>query len=224
MRTSTLAGYINQQWQNHACPQADCVVTAGTPVVVTANATTSGIDFALSLGARISGKVTDASNSQVLTNVAVGVFTSTGVNLGNVNTDLSGNYTTSGLPPGTYYLRTSTPVLFVNNQQLAFVDQLWSGTQCVPACLNPTAGTPITITNADTSGVNFALSRGGMIAGGVIDAATSVGLPSVTVQIYTAAGVLAKSAGTNPAGGYTIAGLPPGTYYARTSMPSGVYL
>ena len=38
-------------------------MTAGTPVVVTGTATMSGINFALALGGRISGKVTDASNS-----------------------------------------------------------------------------------------------------------------------------------------------------------------
>ena len=140
-----------------------------------------------------------------------------------MNTDASGNYTTSGLPPGTYFVRTSTGPLFVNNQPLAFVDQLWSGTQCVPACLNATVGTPVTVTSgATTSNVNFALSRGGSISGAVIDAGTGNGL-SVNVQIYTSAGVFAKAAGTNAAGGYTVAGLPPGTYYARTSVFSGLF-
>jgi hypothetical protein len=205
------------------CPQSACLPTSGTAVVVN-GATVSGIDFALTAGGRISGKVTDASNSQGLSNVAVQVFSSSGVNLGAVTTDSSGNYTTSGLPPGTYFLRTATGPLFVNNQPLAFVDQLYTGTQCVPACLNPTAGTPVTVTSfTTTSGIDFALSRGGSIAGGVIDADTEVGLASVGVQIYTDAGVLAKAATTNRSGGYTVAGLPPGTYYARTSMPNGVF-
>ena len=51
-----------------------------------------------------------------LTNVAVQVFSSSGVNLGAVNTDNSGNYTTLGLPAGTYYVRTSTGTLFELSQ------------------------------------------------------------------------------------------------------------
>ena len=217
VRTSTGVGYINQLWQNMPCAGNNgCVVTTGTPVVVAGTATTSGINFALTLGGRISGTVTDASNSQPLLNVPVTVFSSSGANMGSVNTDASGNYTTSGLPAGFYYLRTTTGTIIENNQTLGFVDQLWNGTQCVPACLNPTAGTPVTVTNgATTSGVNFALSRGGLVAGGVIDAVTGVGVASVTVQVYTSAGALAKTAATNAGGGYTIAGLTPGTYYAR---------
>jgi hypothetical protein len=223
VRTANNLGYINQQWQNLTCPQSGCAGTAGTPVVVNA-ATVSGIDFALTLGGRISGQVTDASNSQGLPFVSVALFSSAGVGLGTLNTDNAGNFTTSGLPPGTYFLRTQTGLIFANNQQLAFVDQLYSGTPCVPFCLNPTVGTPVVVTaGATTSSVNFALSRGGAIAGGVIDTSTDVGLGSVSVQIYTAAGVLAKTAGTNTGGGYTVAGLPPGTYYARTSMPNGVF-
>ncbi|HEY7291229.1 MAG TPA: carboxypeptidase regulatory-like domain-containing protein [Vicinamibacterales bacterium] len=223
-------GYVNQLWQGQSCPQAGCVVTSGTPVVVNAT-TVSGINFALALGGVISGKVTtDASlNSQALQSVSVQIFSSNGVNLGNVVTDVSGNYKTSGLPAGNYYLRTATPgPLFVPtlNQTLAFVDQLYNGTTCVPACLNPTVGTPVAVTAGGPSNpasVNFALSTGGMISGSVIDAATSVGVGPVGVQIFTAAGVLAKATATNTAGGYTVAGLPPGTYYARTTMPNGVF-
>jgi hypothetical protein len=220
---TNVPGYVNQLWQGVSCPQTGCLVTSGTPVVVTGTATTSGINFALALGGRISGKVTDASNSAALQNVGVTVFSSAGVSLGFVNTDASGNYITGGLPPGTYFLRTATPPLFVNNQPLAFVDQLYNGTSCVPSCLNPTIGTPVTVTSGTTtSNINFALSRGGSISGAVIDTATGVGLASINVQIYTAAGILAKAAGTNAGGGYTVAGLPPGTYYARTSSFSGV--
>jgi len=223
VRTSNNAGYINQQWHNLPCPQSGCLSTAGTPVVVSGTATTTGIDFALSLGGRISGKVTDASNSQALPSVTITVFSSSGVNLGSLNTDGLGNFTTSGLAPGSYYLRASSNgVTFQNNQPVAFVDQLYGGTPC--PCLNPTLGTPVAVTSgATTSGINFALSRGGSIAGGVIDAATGVGLGSIAVQIYTSAGALMKTAVTNTAGGYTLAGLPPGTYYARTSMPNGVF-
>jgi hypothetical protein len=223
VRTTNTQGHVNRQWQSLACPQAGCLPTSGTPVVVS-GAEVSGIDFALTLGGRISGKVTDASTGQGLPFVQISIFSSAGTNFGTASADASGNYTTSGLPAGTYFLRTETGPLFVNNQQLGFVDQLYSGTQCVPGCLNPTfVGTPVTVSNgATTSNINFSLSRGGMIAGAVRDAATGLGVP-VAVQIYTASGVLAKTAETNTVGGYTVGGLPPGTYYARTSAASDVF-
>ncbi len=222
VRSSNSPGYINQLWQGQTCPQTGCVVTSGTPIVVN-GATVSGINFALTAGGRISGKVTDASNASNLQNVAVQIFSNAGVNLGSVNTDSSGNYTTSGLPAGTYYVRTSSGILFLpNNTSIAVVDQLYNGTACVPMCTNPTAGTPVAVTTlATTTGINFALSRGGIIAGAVIDANTGVGLASIVVQIYTSTGAFAKSATTNAGGGYTVAGLPPGTYFARTSVGTG---
>lgn len=183
VRTTNIQGFINRQWQNLACPQADCLPISGTPVVVN-GAQVSGINFALTVGGRISGKITDASNAQTLPFVPIAIFSSAGVNLGTVSTDASGNYTTSGLAAGNYFLRTQTPALFVGNQQLAFVDQLYNGTQCVPSCLNATFGTPVSVSNGTTtSNINFALSRGGMIAGAVVDAATGIGLP-VAVQNY----------------------------------------
>jgi hypothetical protein len=222
VRTANNQGYVNRQWQNLACPQTACLPTSGTPVVVN-GAQVSGIDFVLTLGGRISGTITDASNAQAVPFVQVAIFSSAGVNVGSASADASGNYTTSGLPAGSYFLRSATGPVFLNNQQVAFVDQLYSGTQCVPACLNATFGTPVAVSNgATTSSINFALSRAGMIAGAVIDAATGIGVP-VGVQIYTAAGVLAKTAGANSAGGYIVAGLPPGTYYARTSAGNGVF-
>jgi len=171
VRTANTRTYIGQLWQGQSCPQTACIVTSGTPIIVNATAV-SGINFALATGGVISGTVTDASNASNLQNVAVQIFSSSGVNLGSVNTDPSGNYTTTGLPAGSYYLRTSTGPLFANNETFALVDQLWNGTSCVPFCLNPTAGTPVAVTTFDaTNGINFALSRGSMIAGTVIDAA-----------------------------------------------------
>src|SRR5262249_28332269 len=142
-----------------------------------------------------------------------------GVNLGNVSTDASGNYTSQGLPPGNYYARTATGTTFLNNQTVGWIDQLWNGTACVPACLAPTAGTPIAVTSgATTSGINFALTVAGSVSGIVVDAgALTTGVASVAVQIFTAAGALAKTTATNNVGGFTVGGLPAGTYYARTS-------
>jgi hypothetical protein len=151
--------------------------------------------------------------------MAVTLFSSAGVNLGNVSTDATGTYTSQGLPPGNYYVRTATGTFFLNNQMVGYIDQLWNGTVCVPACLSPTTGTPIVVTSgATTSGINFTLTAAGSVSGIVVDAgALTTGLSSIGIQIYTAAGSFAKATTTNTVGGYTVGGLPAGTYYARTS-------
>ena len=224
-RTTNNLGFVNEQWNGLACPQNECLATAGTPIVVTGTATTSGINFSLTMGGKISGTLTDATTLTPITFMAVTLFSSAGVNLGNVNTDSTGTYTSQGLPAGTYYARTATGAIFLNNQTLGYIDQLWNGTGCVPACLSPTTGTPITVTSgATTSGINFTLTEAGSVSGIVVDAgALTTGLSSVGVQIYTAGGALAKTTSTNTVGGYTVVGLPAGTYYARTSSGSNLF-
>ena len=51
--TSNTAGYVDQVFGAGAC--AGCDPRSGTPIVVTAEATRSGIDFALLRGPRIPG-------------------------------------------------------------------------------------------------------------------------------------------------------------------------
>jgi hypothetical protein len=170
--------------------------------------------------------LTHASTHAPITFMTVTLFSSAGVNLGNVSTDASGNYTSQGLPPGTYYARTATGTFFLNNQIVGYIDQLWSGIVCLPACLLPTTtGTPIAVTSGvTTSGINFALTAAGSVSGTVVDAgALTTGVPSLGVQIYTAAGALAKTTSTNIVGGYTAGGLPAGTYYARTSSGANLF-
>jgi hypothetical protein len=224
-RTTNIQGFINKQWNGLDCPQTSCLPTAGTPIVVSGTATASGIDFSLTMGGRISGTLTDATTHAPITFMGVTLFSSVGVNLGQVNSDGSGNYTSQGLPPGTYYARTATSTFFLNNQLVGYIDQLWNGMACVPACLSPTTGTPIAVTSASTTtGVNFNLTAAGSVSGTVVDAgAPTTGLASIGVQIYTAAGAFAKATTTNTVGGYTVGGLPAGTYYARTSSGSNQF-
>ncbi len=61
------------------------------------------------------------------------------------------------------------------------------------------------------------LSNGGIIAGTVTDARTGAPGISISVQIFSSTGLFVKSGFSNAAGVYTVAGLPAGIYYARTS-------
>ena len=82
-----------------------------------------------------------------------------------------------------------------------------------------TSGTPISVTaGSTTSGINLALSPGGRILGAVTNAATSAPLKQVTVEIYNSSGALVTTAATDCSGNYVSqAGMPTGTYFARTA-------
>ena len=207
----TATQYYADQLYN-GIPCTPCNATTGTPIPVTAGATTGGINFALQPGGVITGIVTDATSGAGLAPVTVQVFTSTGAGVKSVGTAAAGTYVVTGLPPGTYFARTFVSAL------LPYVDELWDNITCLNCSV--TTGTPIVVTAGVThSGVNFGLATGGAIAGTVSDAGTIAGLSSVTVRIFTSTGVAAKQVSTSVGGGFTVGGLPAGSYFARTLVP-----
>ena len=209
-RTFNSLGYVDGLYSGQVC--VGCAVTTGTPIVVTAGTTTSGINFALIQGGRISGQVTDATTGSGLAGVTVDVYTSTGSFAANVSTGTTGNYSLGGLPAGSYYART------FNSQ--GYVDGLYSGQACVNCTV--TTGTPVVVSaGSTTSGINFALTQGGRIGGQVIDATTGSGLAGVTVDVFTSTGSFAANGSTDTTGNYSLGGLPAGNYYARTFNSQG---
>ena len=215
LRTSNTIGFVNELYDNISCPQTSCQVLTGAPIVVTANTITNGINFALAPGGSISGVVTSDATGLGIQNVQVQVFSSAGQNLGSVNTSASGSYTTSGLPAGTYYLRTSNNV--------GFVDELYNNLACFPTC-TVTSGTPVVVSvGATVSGVNFGLPTGGGFSGVVTDANTAAPLANHQVQLFSAAGSFLRSVSTAANGSYSFNALAAGTYYARTNAAGSQY-
>jgi Carboxypeptidase regulatory-like domain len=210
-RTWNASGYIDELYNNISCPGGACTVASGTAITVSAGATTTGIDFGMARGGRISGTVTDAGTSLPLAEVAVYVHNSTGGSVTSVSTDSSGVYTTySGLPSGTYYARTS-------NYQ-GYFDELYNDIPCPGGSCTVTSGTAISVTlGTTTTGIDFGLARGGRISGTVTDAGTSLPLAGVLVYVYNSSGSQVTNGYTNSSGVYTsYSGLSSGTYYAVT--------
>jgi 5-hydroxyisourate hydrolase-like protein (transthyretin family) len=207
-KTFSSHGHIAELYNGILC--AGCPVSSGTPITITSGQTTTGIDFSLSKGGLISGRVTDSTTGAGLANINVNVSDSQGRGVTSVNTDSAGNYTTSeGMPAGTYFVRT-----FSNSN---YINGLYSGLQCLSCTV--TTGTPVVVGGAGTTttGINFALTIGGLVAGTVTDASTNAPIAGVSVNIYAGDGTFVGSAATNSSGDYTLtAGLPAGTYYART--------
>ena len=211
LRTFAGQGYLDELHNNISCATG-CQITGGTPVAATVGNTTTGIDFDLALGGRISGRVTGAGSP--LANVSITVFNSTNQSVAFASTDADGNYTLGqGLPTGTYYARTSVPF------DSPFLNELFGGTICFTTC-QPNTSTPIAITTGQiTPNINFELDRGGTITGTV--RSSSGGINGASVLVYDSTGAFITSATTNIDGAYTVSRLTAGNYFLRTSAGQG---
>lgn len=148
--TYNLQGYVDELFDDIACPGDSCDVTTGTSIDVTAGSTTSGVDFALALGGAISGEVTDVLTSSPISDVVIQIYDANGFFVTSCRTDGIGSYTSESiLPTGAYFAATSNT--------LGYADELYDNLPCVGGC-DPTSGTGITVTGGATrSGVDFAL-------------------------------------------------------------------
>jgi hypothetical protein len=218
LRTSNTLGFVDKLYDNLFCSGPGCSVVNGTPIVAAgAGTTVTGRNFVLATGGRISGSVVGPNPGQSLQfTTNVGVYTDTGIFLGNQGVDASNNYLTFAVPAGRYYLRTANSI--------GLLDELYDNIPCFGPCV-VISGTPVDVTaGATTSGKNFSLTAGGAIAGTVRNAATSALLSGIRVQAFLADGTLVRSAFTNANGEYSIVGVAPGTYYLKTGVSgTGVF-
>ena len=196
---------------------ADCPATAGKPIVL--KGTAEAAQFADVPRYALSGTVRDANTSAPLSTITVELFNSAGALVASDMTDALGRYefanvsatgVTGVLAPGRYFLRTRF-------NERGYADRQYQNLPC--AGCEPTAGTPVTITSADVSGVDLALPPGGRVTVQPLD---SVGVPigGQTVALFDAGGQ--KVARESATFSSTIAfQVPLGTYYARTEPVSG---
>jgi hypothetical protein len=180
----------------------------GTEVVV-GSGTTGGIDFELTVGAAITGVVTQAgSGLPVPMPVAVAAVDHRGCFAGADLIDETGAYQLLELAPGPYYLFT------VSFEQR--VDLLYPSVPCVAGrWCNVFDGTPV----STGSTANFVLQAGSSISGTI----TRTGSDPVAAEVQIWKGskrvaeVLASSNGQ-----YTANGLPPGTGYRVLAKAQGL--
>jgi Putative Ig domain/Carboxypeptidase regulatory-like domain len=226
-------GYVLELHDDIACVAADCPVTAGTPVVLTAGNVTT-IDFALSRGRVFVGTVKRASDDSGISGLDVYVYNASTSLVGVVTTGAGGLYFVDGLTPGTYFARVAFPSLTLPTLP-TFIPELYGGLPC-PAALPPSpdagtplatcrigSGAPITVTTEfTTTGIDFSLDRAGSIYGSV-GATTGQRISTVIVKAYL--GDIEAARGVADATGhYVINGLPPGAYRVRTEVLQGNYV
>lgn len=199
--------HLDELYDDIPCPKGVCIVTNGTPVQVTEEATT-GVDFVLTNGGRIIGRVTDAASGLPLRSEVVEVFDALGDLVDLDLTDSNGSFLVGGLPTGTYY---------VSADAADHLDELYDDIPCPLGACDPTSGTPITVTlGSDTLNIDFVLNNGGRVLGNVSERMTGLPLDFEFVHLYNALGDQVGSALTDNGGDYLIGGLPSGSYFAVT--------
>lgn len=172
-------------------------------------------DWAVEKAGSLTGRVTDDATDLPVAGVGVDILDEMGRFISKSWTGADGTYASIGLLPGSYRARTSNT--------LGYQEQLYDGIACIGSNCDTRTGASIVITGAtQTTGIDFALNRGGRIAGVVRDAGSGSPLANVTIQILTAAGSFVAGASTNAAGDFETGTLPAGTYLVRTLNTLGL--
>jgi len=156
------------------------------------------VNATLQAGGIVSGRVTDAAGNPVA-NADVWLWDSvSGAGSSTFRTNSQGDYTVTGLAPGTYWLNISPPVATV---------------------LSRFRTSGIVVVAGQTAVVNATLQAGGTVSGRVTDAA---GNPVANADVWLwdpVSGGGSSTFRTNSQGDYTVTGLAPGTYWIEINPP-----
>jgi len=171
-------------------------------ILVTAGSITNNVNLALARSATISGIITDAMNSQPLSDIIVYVMTSNGSYTTTAFTNSSGKYTVdTDLGTGSY----NVSVLFP------------------PGHLPKTTPT-IAVFAGNQYTVNVSLDRSGTISGRVTSTTNGTPISGATITATSITGSFFGVATTNDTGYYSITdGLGTGTYVVFASFEGGSF-
>ena len=171
-------------------------------VPVTAGSTTPNIDAELAVGGSISGTVTEEGTGTPLPDICVFVYGPSWIWIFEGFIDVSGDYTVSPFPTGTY------KVEFYDCGYPATHITEWYNNQPDFDSADPVAVTA----GSTTSGINAALAVGGSIAGTVTEEGTGTPLADICVTVYDTNWDYMGSAYTDSSGNYTAGGLATSDY------------
>jgi len=160
--------------------------------------------------ASISGTVFDSTGETPLTGVEIWVRAENGpVDYHAPINPANGTYTITGIPAGTYSLRTD------NLEQSNYVNEWWTSGQ---STYDPYAAEPITVSaGEDLTDIEFQLDLGGSISGTVFDSYGETPFEGLEIWVRAENGPVGYHASINPDNGiYKIWGVPAETYSLRT--------
>ena len=190
----------------------------------------SDIDFSLDEGGSIAGQVTEegAPPGLGLANFLVYALDATTGNVASsASTDFLGNYTISGLPAGNYlvYVNSGTGLSILSGGQIkGFAGEYY------PDTYDRAMAGQVAVTAGGTTTANFALGGGGSVSGTVTRASDNAPISSVLVFLTPyqvsetdyLSQVTILYGSTDNSGAFTIEGVPPGDYIARTVQSSSL--
>jgi hypothetical protein len=165
-------------------------------VNVTEGNDTANINFFLTLGGSISGRVTAASGGAGVPFAEVFATSSAILGGKGVTADVNGNYLIRGLTPGNYV---------VSAEGEGLLPEYWNNKPDAA-----TADSVLIVSNVNIPNINFSLAQGATINGTVRMDGTNA--PLENVFVIASNGDLSWSDVTNVDGTYSINGLPAGTY------------
>jgi hypothetical protein len=206
LRTDSQAAYVDE-WHDDQIvfSPTDPLADGATPYVLALGQSATNIDFALQVGGMLAGRVV-FTNGAAIVDTFVDAYRGSNL-VASVQTDASGNYAIPTLPDGTYYLRTDTSAVLINE---------WYSDVYIFHQGNPVAdgATPIVL-GVDESITNlvFELGLGADIEGTLTKLETGAGLENQTIDLFDATGSFYDSVLTGANGFYALQLLPPGDWY-----------
>jgi len=196
----TAAGYASEYYSDKM------TFAAGDTINVTAGQLTRNVNAQLAAGGGITGRVTGPGGAGIQ-NIRVQIKDIYGNNVATPLTDSNGDYSSGGLPAGTFR------ILFSNNG-LDYVSEWYNDRYSLQTASDVTvlAGSP-------TSNVNAQLASSGTISGMVTDG--SAGVSGVKVELYdTYLNSAGLSVMTDASGNYTLRAIPAGSYKVVFNPPT----
>jgi protocatechuate 3,4-dioxygenase beta subunit len=176
-------------------------------VAVTQASVTSGKNFTLPVGGRITGTVTAPGGAPA----AACVDAQSNDSFGSTCTAADGTYTILGLAAGTY------TVHFQPNSPDGYVGQWWHDVT------NSSSATTVAVVEGGTaSGIDATFQLGARISGTITDAVTGAPVGNICARTWSG-GIDVADACTDGSGNYTLVGLPAATYHVQFTDPGGNY-
>ena len=198
-------GYIEQYYDGRlSWDEASLVAVERSEAI-------EGVDFALDLGASISGKVVDAITGLPIVDIRVKASDDDRGYYSDTRTDSRGEYILRGIAPGAYRIE-------VRGQEKGYIEELYDD-----ELVWDEADLVIVRDNSSFGGIDFGLVRGATISGIVTDADTGLPLSNVSIEAENVRdGWPGAYAETDADGSYVLRGVSPGTYRIRAESRDGL--
>jgi hypothetical protein len=202
--------YFNESYDN--APD----LYSGTDILVPDGVTISNINATLSVGSKISGKITESDGVTPLTTAYAEAYSWSGGYWswrGYTFVDLEGQYTLLGLAPGTYRV-------WFNDNNGNHVGEAYDNASDLYSGMDVVVLEGVTVSN-----INAALDQYASLGGSVVKPGGSDPVVGVMVRIMCIANGTFRSMQTDSYGKFLFNWLPPGSYVARVDLsPDGDYL